>query len=46
MKISTQNSSFGFIVANHPVIKVNPQQPISTPPPRPVLGRKEQKKKA
>jgi hypothetical protein len=45
MKISTQNS-FGFIVANHPVLKVTPQAPLSTPPPRIIAQRKVQKKKA
>ena len=45
MKISTQDS-FGFIVTNHPVIKVNPQPPISTPPPPLIAGKKVQKKKA
>ena len=45
MKISTPNS-FGFIIANHPVLKVAPQVPLSTPPPRIVAERKVQKKKA
>jgi len=44
MKIST-NNSFGFIVANHPVIKVNPT-PVSSNPPRFTGTKKEVKKKS
>jgi hypothetical protein len=46
MKISNHNS-FGFIVANHPVIKVSPPQAISSPPPRVVpVPKKDAKKKS
>jgi hypothetical protein len=45
MKISTPNS-FGFIVSNHPVLKVNLQSPVSARPPHFDVKKKEQKKKA
>lgn len=45
MKISN-NNSFGFIVANHPVIKVNPTPVSSNPPPRFTGTKKELKKKS
>jgi hypothetical protein len=44
MKISTPNTR-GFIVNNHPVIKVSPPQPISNQPPRPT-AKADKKKKA
>jgi hypothetical protein len=45
MKISNRNS-FGFIVANHPVIKVNATPQVPSNPPRFTGPKKELKKKS